>query len=86
MSNRHCLSNPLFSTLPHPTDTATVDGWRVQLVCSLDIWVPLTSPVRIQVDLLVPGIGAFFTIIKIIAHELGKHLFKNIQLIEKQVE
>ena len=35
--------NPLVSTLPHPPDTATVDGWRVQLVCSLDIWVPLTS-------------------------------------------
>ena len=35
--------HPLVFTLPHPPDTATVVGWRVQLVCSLDIWVPLTS-------------------------------------------
>ena len=32
--------DPLVSTLPHPPDTVTVVGWPVQLVCSLDIWVP----------------------------------------------
>ena len=43
--------NPLVFTLPHPPDTATVVGWRVQLVCSLDIWVvPIGYPSRAQFE------------------------------------